>query len=80
MPTIFWEPTLRDLLDDPLTWVMMRRDGVSREALLSVIRTVAAKRAASGVTMPPPSDLFGGPQSGYSSPIARAPLGRISSM
>ncbi len=41
----FIEPTLSDLLDDPLTAVMMARDGVSRDALLELIETVAARLA-----------------------------------
>ena len=32
------EPRLADLLDDPVTGAVMRRDGVSRDELLETIR------------------------------------------
>jgi len=38
----FIEPSLRDLLDDPLTAIIMARDGVSRTALTELLATVAA--------------------------------------
>jgi hypothetical protein len=42
------EPRLRDLLEDPLTGLMMARDGVSRAALESLIARIAAWRAGRG--------------------------------
>lgn len=38
------EPNLTELLNDPLTWVLMARDGISREALSGLLKTVAARR------------------------------------
>lgn len=50
----FTEPSLRDLLNDPLTEVLMARDGVSRAALLDLLRDVAKRiatpRFAAGAT------------------------------
>jgi hypothetical protein len=41
----FREPSLDDLLDDPLTAVIMARDGVSRTALLDLLERVAERLA-----------------------------------
>ena len=41
------EPTINDLLDDPVTWAMMARDRISRQDLLNVIES--AKQARSQV-------------------------------
>jgi hypothetical protein len=40
------EPRLADLLQDPLTAVVMARDGVSRDAIMSLLRWAAAQIAA----------------------------------
>jgi hypothetical protein len=46
MPSHFKEPRLVDLLRDPLTEVLMARDGVSRDAMMSLLTWVAARQAA----------------------------------
>ena len=53
MWTIFREPTLRDLLEDPLTDIIMRHDGASRAALLGILASVSAKRAGAEAPVPP---------------------------
>ncbi|MBN9497746.1 MAG: hypothetical protein J0H39_13405 [Alphaproteobacteria bacterium] len=40
------EPAIADLLDDPVTHAVMRRDGVTRQTIL---RTVEAARARLGL-------------------------------
>jgi len=42
------EPSINELLDDPVTWAMMARDRISRQDLLNVIES--AKQARSSVT------------------------------
>jgi hypothetical protein len=46
MQNDFSEPTLRELLDDPLTAAVMACDHVSRDAILDLVIVVAAKRMA----------------------------------
>ncbi len=36
------EPTVTDLMDDPLTAIVMASDGVSRELLINLLRWMAA--------------------------------------
>jgi hypothetical protein len=45
------EPHLRDLLEDPLTGIVMARDGVSRAELVRLMTRIAARRM-SGSPMP----------------------------
>ncbi len=40
------EPAIADLLDDPVTHAVMRRDGVTRQTIL---RTIAAARVRLGL-------------------------------
>ena len=47
------EPTLRDLLNDPLTATIMASDGVSRDALSELLRA-----AASAARRDPSADRF----------------------
>jgi hypothetical protein len=46
----FREASLSELLDDPLTAIMMRRDGVTRDALTALIASVAERRAETDAT------------------------------
>ena len=39
------EPLLSDLIDDPITQAVMRRDGVTREGLIRILE-IARKRMA----------------------------------
>jgi hypothetical protein len=47
------EPTLRELLEDPLTEIIMRHDGVTRAALLGILSAASAKLAAASEAAPP---------------------------
>lgn len=40
------EPAIEDILSDPLTWAVMRRDGVSDETLRTLIRDIRASLRA----------------------------------
>lgn len=42
------EPSLRELMDDPLTQAVMRRDGLTAEEIWMAIRDAQRKLAASG--------------------------------
>jgi hypothetical protein len=42
------EPRLVDLLQDPLTGMVMARDGVNRDAMMSLLTWAAAQIAADG--------------------------------
>lgn len=37
------EPSLRELMDDPLTWAVMRRDGLTAEQVWITIRDAQQK-------------------------------------
>jgi hypothetical protein len=39
------EPQIEELLDDPVTWAVMARDGVTREALVACIAEAQARLA-----------------------------------
>jgi hypothetical protein len=41
------DPTLEELLNDPVIQILMRRDGVSAEALRALMRRLKAKAASS---------------------------------
>jgi hypothetical protein len=41
----FKEPTLDELLDDPMTVAVMRRDGVDRQRFEALVREVASRFA-----------------------------------
>lgn len=49
MTSYFRDPSLAELLSDPLTRAVMRADGVNPLELESVLRDVAARRADSSV-------------------------------
>lgn len=42
------EPAIADLLEDPVTHAVMRRDGVTRQVLIRTIETARARLAQSG--------------------------------
>lgn len=42
------EPALADLLDDPVTHAVMRRDGVTRQFLIGTIERARARLARGG--------------------------------
>lgn len=44
MPRLFREPSLADLLEDPLTSIIMARDGVNRDGLMALLSSVAKSR------------------------------------
>lgn len=46
------EPSLADLLEDPLTSTIMARDGVRRDWLVALLRSVARSRADFGNEQP----------------------------
>ncbi len=48
MPKCFDEPRLTDLLQDLLIGMVMARDGVSRDAMMSLLTWAAAQIAADG--------------------------------
>jgi hypothetical protein len=48
----FREPDLDDLLRDPITEILMARDGISRDAMMSLL-SWAAQRIASAPILPP---------------------------
>ncbi len=39
------EPSLGELLDDPIMHLLLARDGVKREEVLDIVRTVASRMA-----------------------------------
>lgn len=41
----FKEPTLTELLDDPMTVAVMRRDGIDRQRFEELVRDVASRIA-----------------------------------
>jgi hypothetical protein len=49
----FREPDLHDLLRDPLTEILMARDGISRDAMMSLLTWAAAQRTAGAPILPP---------------------------
>lgn len=53
MTSYFKDPTLAELLSDPLTRAVMRADGVSTRELEHLLRHVAARRADSSVQIAP---------------------------
>lgn len=42
------EPAIADLLDDPVTHAVMRRDGVTRQVLIRTIESARARLAQAG--------------------------------
>ena len=50
MPERFQEPRLLDLLQDPTAEIMMARDGVSRDAIMSLLTWVATRRTVEAPT------------------------------
>lgn len=44
------EPPLAELIDDPVTQAVMRRDGVTREALLRIVETARDHIASTSMT------------------------------
>ena len=53
MTSYFRDPTLGELLSDPLTRAVMRADGVNPRELEDFLRDVAARRADSSVQAAP---------------------------
>jgi len=53
MTSYFRDPTLAELLSDPLTRAVMRADGVNPRELEDFLRDVAARRADSSVQAAP---------------------------
>lgn len=51
------EPAIADLLDDPVTHAVMRRDGVTRQVLIRTIENARA-RLALGARPSIPADLL----------------------
>jgi hypothetical protein len=51
------EPALADLLDDPVTHAVMRRDGVTRQVLIRTIENARA-RLAQGARAAVPADTL----------------------
>jgi hypothetical protein len=47
MTTCFRDPTLAELLDDPITRAVMRADGVNPQELETCFRALSARRADS---------------------------------
>jgi hypothetical protein len=43
------ETTLDDLLDDPITVMMMTSDGIGRDELRAALASVALRRTAAGI-------------------------------
>jgi len=41
-----FEPSIKDLLDDPVTWAVMARDRISQQDLLKVIENAKTIRQA----------------------------------
>jgi hypothetical protein len=56
MPRLFREPSLADLLDDPLTSIVMARDGVNRDGLIALLNAVAKSRRG-GIDDEPPGTV-----------------------
>ena len=46
------EPSLADLLEDPLTSIIMARDGVKRDWLIALLNSVAKRRCAPAAGQP----------------------------
>ena len=44
------EPSLGELIDDPVTQAVMRRDGVTRETLVRILESARDRIAASSMT------------------------------
>jgi len=53
MKRMFREPTLSDLLDDPVTAIIMAHDGVTRDEIIGLLASVAARRRAVNLRKPP---------------------------
>jgi len=50
MPERFQEPRLLDLLQDPTAEILMARDGVSRDAIMSLLTWIATRRTIAAPT------------------------------
>lgn len=46
-----FEPTLAELIDDPVAEILMRRDGVTREALFRTIEAARQRIAAAAAPL-----------------------------